>query len=278
MKEIRIKGSNETTIVYCELGAGAPLIVSSAFGLPFEYWRETLEALAQHFRVLFPLQRGLWGRELPVERTQVTVRDHADDIVALVDRLDLSRCYMLGHCSGVAPLVESLPRLRSRVAALCCVSTRYRPGSPIQVEPLLARAAESKLMYERILSIALAYGPPAIRTVLRRELSDHARLAAHLRAIASARAYGCAPVPAGVSAHLVIAEHDPPEIRQSALEYLERHPSRWPRLWDVPEAGHFFLQDSPQRAAELVVTALSDGDRRMGSRPSRARDAAKLSS
>lgn len=251
-REAELLRSDGELVRYCELGRGRPLVIATAFGIPFAYWQPLVQQLASGFRVLFPKQRGVWGGARPADAEHVRVSDHASDLAAVIQRLELRDVVLLGHCSGVAPLLDCLPCIASQASHLVCVSARYQPGIPIEVERLLARAAQNAAMYQRIVAVAGAYAPAALREALRRELREPASLAAQLRALASARSFRCAPPPAQLATDVLYAEADAPDLRESARAFVDSAPSPRLRAWDISAAGHFFLQEQPERAATLL--------------------------
>jgi aminoacrylate hydrolase len=78
---------------------GEVLILSSGLGGSAHYWTPNLSAFAESYRVLLYDHRGTGrsDRELP---ERVSVDDFADDILALMDALQITKASIMGHAAG----------------------------------------------------------------------------------------------------------------------------------------------------------------------------------
>lgn len=77
----------------------APLLVlSNSLGTTFELWQPQMAALTQGFRVLRYNQRGHGATPLPA--VPLTLEILAQDVIALLDKLDVERAYFCGISMG----------------------------------------------------------------------------------------------------------------------------------------------------------------------------------
>jgi pimeloyl-ACP methyl ester carboxylesterase len=112
------------------LGAGPRLILVNGYAGTGEDWDPTfLGALAEHFEVICPDNRGMGGSGLGEE--ELTIAAMAEDVEALMDALEVEACAVAGWSTGgyvVQTLAERSPH---RVSALTMIGTH--PGGPSYV-------------------------------------------------------------------------------------------------------------------------------------------------
>ena len=115
-----------------------PLILSSGLGGSASYWKPNIPALAEHFRVIAYDHRGT-GRSDRGLPDVVTVDAFADDILALMDALHISRPHVVGHAAGgVAGLALAL-KASERLGKLVVVNGWAR------ADPHFLRCFEARL-------------------------------------------------------------------------------------------------------------------------------------
>ena len=113
---------------YIESGSGPPLVLLHAFPVDARMWSGVRGRLEPQARVITPDQRGLGQSPLPSESGAGTGEPNlepvADDVVALLDKLELPQV-VLGGCSmGGYVAMEVLRRAPSRVAGLLLADTK----------------------------------------------------------------------------------------------------------------------------------------------------------
>ncbi len=109
-------------LAFREAGAGRPLVLLHAFPLDSTMWHPQREALAAHCRVITPDLRGFGGSELGDDEPSLAVA--ADDVVALMDRLDLDRVVLGGLSMGGYVAMMLLRRHPDRIAGLLLADTK----------------------------------------------------------------------------------------------------------------------------------------------------------
>lgn len=88
-----------TVSLYYEIhGAGEPLMLVAGLGSDSQSWQPVIEALSRHFLVITPDNRGT-GRTVPQD-VETSIRQIADDCMALARHLGFSSFKLLGHSMG----------------------------------------------------------------------------------------------------------------------------------------------------------------------------------
>jgi len=107
---------------------GPPLVLSGSLGSTLDMWRPQRTALSDEYRVISYDHRG-HGRSA-VPDGPCSVRDLAEDLLTLLDRLGVASAHFCGLSLGGAVamwLAKHAPRRVDRLV-LCCTSTRF--GEP----------------------------------------------------------------------------------------------------------------------------------------------------
>ena len=105
-----------------ETGTGPAVVLLHAFPLSSAMWREQREALGDRYRVVTPDTRGFGGS--PLGDDEPSLDRCADDVVALLDRLDLDRVVLGGLSMGGYVAMSLLRRHGDRVRALVLADTK----------------------------------------------------------------------------------------------------------------------------------------------------------
>lgn len=115
-------------LVHREAGSGLPLVLLHAFPLSSAMWLEQRELLGARCRVITPDQRGFGGSPLGDDPPSLT--ECADDVVALLDRLELEQVVLGGLSMGGYVAMELLRRAPERVSALLLADTKAEADAP----------------------------------------------------------------------------------------------------------------------------------------------------
>lgn len=108
---------------------GAPVVVlSNSLGATLEMWDPQLPALAERYRVVRYDTRG-HGRS-PSPQGDSTVDDLADDVLALLDRLRITRAHVVGLSIGGMTGMRLAARNPERVDRLVVLCSSAHPGNP----------------------------------------------------------------------------------------------------------------------------------------------------
>lgn len=96
------------------------VVLSNSLGSTYVMWDQQIDALASHFRVVRYDIRG--HGESPVPKGPYSIDDLADDVIALLDRLNLTRVHFVGLSIGGMTgmrLAARNPDRIDRLAVLC---------------------------------------------------------------------------------------------------------------------------------------------------------------
>lgn len=126
-------------------GSGEPLVLVHGGASDARTWAAQHDAFARHFRTVVYTRRHHWPNPTPAADVDYRLRDHVDDLEALITARDLAPAHIVGHSYGAliglnlavrAPhLVRSLVLGEAPVFSLF-VSMPPRPGELLR---LLAR-------------------------------------------------------------------------------------------------------------------------------------------
>ena len=211
-------------IICTDAGRGLPLLFVHGFPLSRRVWTHQVAAFAPAHRVLAPDLRGLG--ESPLGTGEVSIAAYADDLAALVRRLDTGPVVLAGHSMGgyvALAFARAHPEL---LRGLVLVATRAVPDSPEAAAGRRATAAEVERDGMRGLATRMA-------SQLLAPEPDDPELRAEITALIAASA------PAGVVAalHAMAARPDAspllPTLRVPTLVITGDADSLIPRAADV---------------------------------------------
>jgi pimeloyl-ACP methyl ester carboxylesterase len=182
--------SGVTPVGYDDRGSGPATVLLHPFPFSRSIWAGFAEPLAARRRVITVDARGFG--ESPEESPEdgpFAIADLADDLAALLDRLDVARATVLGMSMGGYAALAFAARHRDRLSALVLADTRAAADS---ADARAGRAAALATLADAGPAAYLAGSLPQL-------LSPHAPPArvAHLRARAETRA---ASLRAGIEA------------------------------------------------------------------------------
>ncbi len=100
-----------------------PLVFLHGMGGTGQIWRAITAQLEDDFRCIAPDQRGHGAsRQIPLSETNLFhATDYAKDVQSLLDKLSISRCYLIGHSMGVRTALALAALDPSRIAGLIAV-------------------------------------------------------------------------------------------------------------------------------------------------------------
>lgn len=236
----------------------APAVVlSGSLGSTHRMWDPQLTALEEHFRVVRYDTRG-HGKS-PVPQGPYTIDDLADDLVALLDRLDIARAHVVGLSLGGMTAMRVAVRNPDRVRSLglLCTAAQLPP-----VSGWIERAATVRTQGTAAIADATVG-----RWFTADYLSAHPDSAAYYREmIASTPAEGYAgcceaiasmdqrsDLPSITAPTLAIAGTDDPATPPPMLDDIATSVPNG-RLVVVPRAAHLASAEQP----DIVTPALID--------------------
>ncbi len=112
---------NNTDIYIKEYGSGQPLIMISGLGTDSTGWLPVIVGLSKHFRVITFDNRGVG--QSSHDNSNITIKDMADDCMALISQLKLSDTVVLGHSMGGMIAMDMAVRYPDIVSKLILEAT-----------------------------------------------------------------------------------------------------------------------------------------------------------
>jgi len=228
-----------------ERGEGPPLLLLHGMGGCADDWRHFgRDELARHHRLYAVDLRG-HGRSTN-DRAELTHRQCADDVLALLDALGLARCAALGLSMGGNVLLQVASRAPERIGGLVVVSATPRFGAPARALMRLVTEESRGAAEWAEMRARHAHGDAQIRALWRamRALADSTDdvdfTAADLARI-RARAL------------VVYGDRDPLYPVEYGVELYRGIPDA--SLWVVPGGGHVPI--AGEHAPEFARRALS---------------------
>jgi pimeloyl-ACP methyl ester carboxylesterase len=127
---------------YSEIGTGtgSPLVLVHGFPLDRTIWDEVAAILAPSMRVIMPDLRG-YGQS-PVTGGVYSMRLLADDLAALLDKLNLGKVVLAGHSMGGYVAQTFAKAYSKRLAGLAMVTSQATADQPDRKEGRLKLAGE----------------------------------------------------------------------------------------------------------------------------------------
>jgi 3-oxoadipate enol-lactonase len=129
-------------LYYEEQGAGFPVFLLHGFPLDHTTWDKVTESLKSKARVILPDLRGL-GKS-PVVDGVYQMREMAEDIVALMDKLKIEKAILVGHSMGGYVSLAFAHAYPHRLAGLGLVCTQAANDSPEKRQARLITVDEVK--------------------------------------------------------------------------------------------------------------------------------------
>ncbi len=100
---------------------GPAVVISNGLGTPPEAWPAVIDPAAG-FRVATWYYRGTGGGDRPADPSHVTIADHVDDLIALMDHEGMDQAVLAAWSLGVNIAFEAARRHPERVAGILAVA------------------------------------------------------------------------------------------------------------------------------------------------------------
>lgn len=138
-------------LVYDDTGSGQAVVLLHGYPFNRSMWREQVELLKGNYRVITPDLRGL-GESSVAEESATTIDTMAEDVAALLDKLDIKRVTLGGLSMGGYVALSFYRSFFTRVRALILADTR--PQSDTEEGRQNREAQAQKIFKEGMESIA----------------------------------------------------------------------------------------------------------------------------
>ncbi|MNC24685.1 3-oxoadipate enol-lactonase 2 [compost metagenome] len=122
MENVRCEGSN---ICYSDQGQGEVIVLLHGFCGSAAYFEQVIPFLSSSYRVIAPDLRGHGASDAPLGA--YSIDQMADDVFSLLNALDISKVYLLGHSLGGYITLSFAQRHASRLKGFGLIhSTGYQ--------------------------------------------------------------------------------------------------------------------------------------------------------
>ena len=98
--------ANGVRLYYEERGSGAPIVGLHGAGSSAVFWEDAADRLSELGRAIVYDRRGSWRSERPDAYDVTSVREHADDALALLRALDAEPAVLIGRSYGGTVALE----------------------------------------------------------------------------------------------------------------------------------------------------------------------------
>jgi pimeloyl-ACP methyl ester carboxylesterase len=249
---------------YCYVdtgGDGPVLVLLHGFPMSHQQWQPQLERFAVSHRVIAPDLRGLGESTITDSAATISMEQHADDIVTLLQQLSVAQpVTVMGLSMGGYILWQLIQKYPQKLAKIVLCHTRTVADTPEQAmgREKLADTTLSENSADPVLATMLPRllpeaAPQSVRFAVTRMArgSSPAGLAATLRGLATRPDASEIPAQVRVPTLVITGELDvisPPAEMQSWAQRIPQH-----EFVCLPGVGHL----SPLEAPDLFHQALT---------------------
>jgi pimeloyl-ACP methyl ester carboxylesterase len=117
----------DSTIAYIEKGEGAPIVLLHGFCGSSRYWEKVLPELAENYRVIVPDLPG--HGETSLFRENTSIRDIAEIMKELLDKLNIQQVTMFGHSLGGYIVLAFAEKYSERLNGFSLIHSTAFPDS-----------------------------------------------------------------------------------------------------------------------------------------------------
>lgn len=228
-------------------------------------WQPQIDFFQKHCRVVVPDLRGLGQSHAGSDQNlTISMEDHADDLIALLDHLKISEpVILMGLSMGGYITWPMLRKYASRIKALVLCHTRVVADTPEQAQARIKLAADTcqqqtaqlveDVMFPRIL-------PPHAPSSLVDKLREMSRattpegLAANLRGLATRRAADDILAQIQVPTLVISGEYDAISSPQEMGEWARKIADH--RFIAIPRVGHLSPMEAPDIFNQHLLESL----------------------
>ena len=237
-----------------EHGHGTPLVCLHGFPFDHTIWQPLVPRLEKAAHLILPDLRG-YGKS-PAPDGVYTMREMAEDVVCLLDRLHLEKAVVVGHSMGGYVSLAFAHAYPSRLAGLGLVATQAGADNPERRQARLKTANSVKRHgVKSVVNNMLSRLTP--KTDLTQPLLDLMMQAQPSGVVGALRGMAERPDMTGNLADIVVPavvvaggadQILPLDVMKTMAQML---PKGW--LVEIPEGGHMPMMESPDLVAEALI-------------------------
>jgi flavin reductase (DIM6/NTAB) family NADH-FMN oxidoreductase RutF/pimeloyl-ACP methyl ester carboxylesterase len=241
-------------------GRGEPVVLVHGVGVRKSFWAPQMDALGERFDVIAYDMLGHGESSLPLPDARLN--DYARQLLALVDRLGILRCHLVGHSMGASVALEFALSHPDRVRSLVAMNAVYcrTPEQRAAVEARAVALDEQRKPQDWDSTIARWFGQPpperwiAAAAAVRALLSDvdPAGYARTYRVFAAADTAHRDRLPTlVVPALFLTGEHDPNSTAVMSEAMARLVPKG--RAQVIPGERHMMSLTAPQTLNRVLI-------------------------
>lgn len=245
-------------------GSGDPILLVHGFPLDHTMWNAQINSLSEHYKVIAPDLRGFGKSD--VTPGTVSMEDHADDLMTLLDHLEITTpVHLCGLSMGGYINWQFLRKYPQKIKTLILCDTRAVADTPEgvsnrmnMVENILANGAES--IVEPMLGKLVSDNTMKNNVQVVGQLKEMIRntspegMAAALRGMAERPDSTELLEQIEIPALLIVGEEDqlsPPEEMKGLVEKIPGA-----RIEIIRDAGHMAPMEAPDEVNQYILTFL----------------------
>ncbi|MBX3188850.1 MAG: alpha/beta hydrolase [Labilithrix sp.] len=138
-EERRTVAPDGTGLAYEVLGTGQrTVILANGLGGRLYAWMPAIEAFWRDYRLITWDYRGLFGSESPKSKRKLSVANHVDDVMAILDAEKVSRAVFVGWSMGVQVSLDVAASFPDRVAGLVLINGTHGHVLSTGFQPLVS--------------------------------------------------------------------------------------------------------------------------------------------
>lgn len=247
--------------------AAETIVLSAGLGGAGAFWQPQMAALNARFRVISYDQRGT-GRNTEALPDNYTIGHMADDVIAMLELLGISKCHFMGHALGGIVGLEVALRKPSLLSKLVLVNAWAKADShtarcfAVRKHLLLNTGVEAYVQAQPIFLYPAAWLSQNAERVAQEEKHGIAHFQGAdtmLKRIGALLAFDVSkrlneikvPTLVAVSRDDVLVPWTASQILADGLPNAE--------LWMVPEGGHGFTVTQPDAFNARMLSFLASG-------------------
>ena len=249
---------NGITLAFEDRGKGLPVVLLHGYPLDSRMWTNELHSLNAQYRVIAPDLRG-FGKSPSIE--PLTIEDLADDVHALLARLEALPCALGGFSMGGYVALAFIKKYPKDVRALILVDTRAEADTSegkagrekaIELVRQSGATAIADQMLPKLLMPEDQRRGPKVSDAVRGMIESQPPLTIEhaLRAMRDREDYTAMLPSIAVPTLILVGEKDPLTPPQLSRAMHERIPRS--RLVEIPNAAHLTPLENPDAVGRAV--------------------------
>lgn len=264
--ERRVKRPGGIEIAYWVHGEGQPLTLIMGLGTPAASWGPLPALLSQQGYKVIVVENRDCGRSSPCEGLTYTIRDMADDVVAVLDATGVDKSYVLGISMGGMIAQELVLNNPERVSRLMLMATTPGGAAGVSASPAFlaelftAPPSEDERADWIIRTLGMITGPGFVDehpetielsgSIRLEQGSDPAEFARQWQAIMTFATWDRLPG-INVPTMVVHGDADPLVPYPNGVNIAERIPEA--ELVTLPGVGHLVPLEAPAETFQAIA-------------------------